>query len=245
VIYEVDDPRDEFDQLYGLGDSVDAVSGQPIDHLPSRRPTVAIVEDHVIVREGLELLVSRSGNWDLMWSGSDLEQLVSLGIVPDLVLLDLNINGQLASPWLVSTLVRRGARVLAVTGMPTRASISEAAAAGVTGFVSKGSGSAELANAMWSVVEGRSWMCAQIRMTMASASDLRTAVRLTPREQTTLAMYAKGFKVVTIARDLQISEHTVRHHLRSVREKLAAVGYPAPTQLELTRRAVELGVVDR
>lgn len=207
--------------------------------------TIAIVEDHEIVREGLELLVSRFGDWRLIWSGADLAALAQAAEVADLVLLDLNLHGQPAPPDLVQTVVSRGSHVLAITGTATRTLINQAAAAGVTGFVSKGSGSAELINAMRAVVLGRTWMCAQIRATMASASDLQTAVHLTERERTTLAKYAQGVKVATIARELGISEHTVRHHLRSVREKLAAVGYAAPTQLELARRAVELGVIDR
>ncbi|MFA7265526.1 MAG: response regulator transcription factor [Candidatus Nanopelagicales bacterium] len=204
---------------------------------------VAIVEDHELVRDGLEVLVERQPRYRLVWSGSSLSELVETKADVDLLLLDLLLDGEPPDSTEIRTLVSRGVRVLAVTGVTRRVVVSEAGSAGVLGFVSKESGSKELIEAMEAVSAGRSWMCLNIRTRIMTTGAVRDNVVLTERETEVLAEYCQGAKVATIGRHLDISEHTVRHHIRSVREKLSIAGFPAPTQLELRRRAIELGVI--
>lgn len=68
-------------------------------------------------------------------------------------------------------------------------------------------------------------------------------LRLTPREREILALYAAGDKADSVARQLGVSRETVLDHVRHIRVKYSDAQRPAPTKVDLYRRAVEDGVL--
>ncbi|ALJ19206.1 response regulator transcription factor [Microbacterium sp. No. 7] len=68
-------------------------------------------------------------------------------------------------------------------------------------------------------------------------------VVLTERERQVLALYAGGRTAGQVASRLFISRGTVHDHIRRIRAKYEAAGRPAPTKVDLFRRAVEDGIV--
>lgn len=70
-----------------------------------------------------------------------------------------------------------------------------------------------------------------------------TAPRLSPRERDVLELYAMGETAIQVAQLLGIGQNTVLDHIKSIREKYAAVGRAAPHKIDLFRRAAEDGVI--
>lgn len=67
--------------------------------------------------------------------------------------------------------------------------------------------------------------------------------KLSSREAEVLALYASGETAERVASILCLSRETVYDHIRRVRAKYAAADRPAPTKVDLFRRAVEDGIL--
>lgn len=63
------------------------------------------------------------------------------------------------------------------------------------------------------------------------------------RERDVLHLYASGLPLKAVAEQLGIAHSTAREHLDRVRAKYVEVGRPAPTKVDLLRRAVEDGIL--
>ena len=74
---------------------------------------------------------------------------------------------------------------------------------------------------------------------VVSPPDEPLLEQLTPRERTVLALVADGLPNREIARELDISEHTVKFHLASVFGKLGA-----SSRTEAVRRGLRLGLIE-
>lgn len=69
------------------------------------------------------------------------------------------------------------------------------------------------------------------------------AVQLGRRERDVLHLYASGLPMKQVASQLGVAPSTVKQHLDRVRRKYVEVGRPAPTKVDLLRRAVEDGIL--
>ena len=67
--------------------------------------------------------------------------------------------------------------------------------------------------------------------------------KLSQREAEVLTLYASGETAERVAGQLFVSRETVYDHVRNIRSKYAAANRPAPTKVDLFRRAVEDGLV--
>ncbi|WP_269046387.1 response regulator transcription factor [Paenarthrobacter sp. Z7-10] len=66
---------------------------------------------------------------------------------------------------------------------------------------------------------------------------------LSPREAEALRLYASGFGQYQVARRMGISQASVKEHIDRVRAKYAHGGRPAPTKIDLFKRAIEDGLL--
>ena len=66
-------------------------------------------------------------------------------------------------------------------------------------------------------------------------------VQLPARQQQVLALYASGEKASTVARRMNLSVDTVNDYITRIRRKYAEIGRPAPTKMDLYKRALEDG----
>ncbi len=77
----------------------------------------------------------------------------------------------------------------------------------------------------------------------APRGEIGEGVRLSRREVEVLALYAAGEKAYGVARKLGVARETVVDYVRRIRAKYKAVGRPAPTKIDLYKRAVEDGII--
>lgn len=81
------------------------------------------------------------------------------------------------------------------------------------------------------------------RFHTAASAMSDSSPSLSERELSVLRIYASGSKLATVARRLEISPQTVKHHLKNIRRKFDESGRHSPTQLDLYRSAIALGLL--
>ncbi|MFJ4717233.1 response regulator [Streptomyces sp. NPDC088785] len=188
--------------------------------------TLLIVDDHPVVRDGVRgMFESAPGFTVLGEAASGVEAVARAGeLDPDVVLMDLRMPGG-GGVDAIRELARRGARarVLVLTTYDTDSDTLPAIEAGATGYLLKDAPREELFAAVRAAAEGRTVL------SPAVASRLVTAVRtpaapadetLSAREREVLVLVARGTSNKEIARELFISEATVKTHLTHIYGKL-------------------------
>jgi DNA-binding NarL/FixJ family response regulator len=209
---------------------------------------VAVVEDHPLVRQGLEMLVRESGTCELVASAASLEELATAppaNGVPafdvtafDVVVLDLNLPGRSGAD-AVADLVTAGAAVVVFSASAGEADVLDALAAGAAGYVTKHSQPQEVVRALEVVAAGGSYVSPTLAGMLLRADRSAPADdSLTPREKEILVLVARGERDQDIAAQLYISISTVHSHLERIRQKTGRRRRP-----DLTRLAIEQGLL--
>ncbi|MCQ4210089.1 response regulator [Streptomyces longispororuber] len=188
--------------------------------------TLLIVDDHPVVRDGLRgMFESATGFTVLGEAANGVEAVTRVAeLDPDVVLMDLRMPGG-GGVDAIKELARRGARcrVLVLTTYDTDSDTLPAIEAGATGYLLKDAPREELFTAVRAAAQGRTVL------SPAVASRLVTAVRtpapaadetLSSREREVLVLVARGTSNKEIARELFISEATVKTHLTHIYGKL-------------------------
>ncbi len=212
---------------------------------------ILLVDDHVIVRQGLRLLIESSPDMMVVAEAGTCQEALSAASreVPDIVLLDLDLgtgSGLDIIPQLVS--LGDSVHVLVLTGVQDPEIQRQAVRLGAVGIIEKGQAREMLIRAIRKIMEGEVWV--DRAMTALLLKDLRRSsesqrldtesariASLTPREREVIKLIAQGFGTARIAKDLFISEKTVRNHLASIFSKLMV-----SDRLELAIFAVRHGL---
>jgi DNA-binding NarL/FixJ family response regulator len=208
---------------------------------------VLVVDDHAVVREGLRGFLDLQDGIEVVGEAADgdeaLEQAVSLS--PDVVLMDLvmpRLDGVAAMRRLRERLPR--ARVIVLTSFVDDDRLLPAVRAGAAGYLLKNAEPRELPLSVRAAHAGEALLdpvvAARLVEALAEAGEDGPLDRLTPREREVLQLIARGLPNKQIARELDLSERTVKTHVGHVLGKL---GVADRTQAALV--AVRAGLVDR
>ncbi|HKV45394.1 MAG TPA: response regulator transcription factor [bacterium] len=187
---------------------------------------ILIVDDHPVVREGLVAVLEDARDFEVVGTvGSADEALASADAArPDVVLLDLEMpgtNGIDAIPLLASTASHP--RVIVLTAYDTEERVLGAIRAGASGYLLKGAPASEIALAIRAVGEGGSYLTPRVASwVVARLHDPRRPGALSGRERQVLRLVAQGMSNKQIARQLAITERTVKFHMTSIFNKLGA-----------------------
>jgi DNA-binding NarL/FixJ family response regulator len=181
---------------------------------------VLLVDDHSVVRAGLEQLLSNTDELEVVGSASDGLEAVALcdELDPDVVLMDLRmpvVDGIEATRRILEA--RPATRIVVLTSFSERDRILEALDAGAVGYLLKDAEPDELLRGIRAAGRGESPLAPKVAQTvLADRAHGRPAERLTDREREILTLLAKGLANKQIARRLSISEKTVKAHLTNV-----------------------------
>ena len=201
---------------------------------------VAIIDDHTLVREALVNACEASGFVEVVHQGDDIQAALELPVAPDVVLLDLELDGHEINAREARVLMDRGSRVIIVSATTKAHAVGELLREGADGFVSKLDATEDLLAAIASVHEGDGWVTPQLAAFIIS--DARRPM-LSQQELTALKLYAAGLKIESVARRMNIAPSTAREYIARVRSKYAAVGRPAPTKVSLHENAKSDGFI--
>ncbi|MDK9498087.1 response regulator transcription factor [Streptomyces katrae] len=210
-------------------------------------PRVLIVDDHPLFREGLRAALESTGGAVVVAeaeTGGEVPDAVDRHR-PDVVVMDLSlpdVSGIEATRRLAGT--HPGLPVLMLTMSDDDGSLLAALQAGARGYVVKGAGSEEVLHALRTVAAGGAVIGSEIA---ARLSELLAGGRrrdagqlfpsLTSREVEVLELIARGHDNRRIARELVLSEKTVRNHITHVFEKLQVT-----SRAEAVARARDAGL---
>ncbi len=200
--------------------------------------SILVADDHFIVRMGLIALVNTEPDLAIVAEAADGNQAVEQFVKhkPDLVLMDLRMpvkDGIEAT----MEICRQdpNARVLMLTTFEGDTDIHKALQAGAQGYVLKNATGQELIPAIQAVAAGQRWIPKEIAKRLASRKLFE---ELTPREVQVLQLLAKGLANKQMGDVLDISEHTVKDHLKSVFGKLQVVD-----RTEAVTAAIQRGII--
>lgn len=207
---------------------------------------VALIDDHESVRLGLEAACARDSQ-TVVFSGNTVAlylewRAVHAASPADVVVLDLTLGDGTTVTENVASLVNDGASVVIHSVADRPAAVREALAAGAAGVVSKSSALDDVLDAIRTVAQGE----ALNNVEWASAVDGDHAfadAQLSTREREVLRLYATGLPLKAVAERLGVAYSTAKENITRIRVKYVEVGRPAPTKVDLLRRAMEDGIV--
>ena len=194
---------------------------------------VMVVDDHALFRRGLEMVLQQEPDIDLVGEASDGLEAVDKAqeLMPDVVLMDVRMprrSGIEAAGQIKDLLPH--AKILMLTISDEEADLYDAIKAGASGYLLKEIPIEEVADAIRSVWQGQSRISPSMAskllnefaaMSKASADRPQMpAPKLTDREMEVLKLVAQGMNNRDIAKELFISENTVKNHIRNILEKL-------------------------
>jgi DNA-binding NarL/FixJ family response regulator len=204
---------------------------------------VPLVEDQGPFAESLRAaLVEHAGAKDVCIAATLAHATEALQTFrPDLVLLDLGLpdgNG-LSLLDQVATLKERPT-VIVLTIFDDDEHLFGALRKGADGYILKEESGVELAKLLHEILEGRpplSGSIAERILRCLRGARAASQPALTEREEQVVRLLAAGHTVESTARQLEISAHTVQHHVKNTYRKLNV-----HSRAELTRAAVGLGM---
>ncbi len=192
-----------------------------------------VVDDHALFRRGLEIVLAQEPDIEVVGEAGDGAEAVeqAADLLPDVVLMDVRMprRSGIEACTAIKDVVP-SARIIMLTISDEEGDLYEAIKAGATGYLLKEISIDEVATAIRAVAGGQSLI------SPAMASKLLTefatlikrdgdrhqvpAPRLTERELEVLRLVARGLNNRDIAKQLFISENTVKNHIRNILEKL-------------------------
>lgn len=181
---------------------------------------VLVVDDHAALREGVAAMCAPEPDIEIVGEASNGEEAVTAfkALRPHIMLLDLAMPVRNGIEVIEEIRQSHGdARIIVLTTYEGDAQALRALKAGASGYLLKSSLRKQLLDAIRAVNSGRRYILAEVAHEIAihAAED-----PLSAREISVLAMVAEGKPNKAIARDLGVSEDTVKAHLRSIFSKL-------------------------
>lgn len=204
---------------------------------------VAIVDDHESVRLGLKAAFVDEG-YDVVAVAPTVDDLIAslAGNEVDVVVLDLSLGDGSSVTENVKRVQAAGAAVLIHSIADRVGLVREALAAGAAGVIPKSSATKTVIAAAATVARGEVLNNLEWATAIDADRDFAKA-QLGRREREILHLYASGLPLKLAAEQLGIGYSTAREYLDRIRVKYVEVGRPAPTKVDLLRRAVEDGIL--
>ena len=186
---------------------------------------ILIADDHDLLRDTLVAFVEGAGDFETR-TAPDLGQ--ALKVIKaegpfDLVLLDYNMPGMDGLKGVKRALAQGGApHVALISGEANRSVVEAAMEAGAIGFVPKTLPAKSLVNAIRFMATGEQYVPVEFMTGEANAPSHPLAEKLTARELQVLRGLSEGKANKEIARDLELSEPTIKLHVKTLYRKIGA-----------------------
>ena len=184
---------------------------------------VLLADDHGVVRDGLARLLGSVPDIEVVAAAADSDQAVELAREhrPDVVLMDLRMPGMDGSEATRRLLESDPAmQVVILTSFSERDEILGALDAGAIGYLLKDAEPDELIRGVRAAAQGDSPLDPKAARTLIGSRSGGQSHPLTDREREVLQLVARGLPNKLIARELGISEKTVKAHLTTVFQRI-------------------------
>ena len=204
---------------------------QTIAREEQARIRVLVVDDQELFRRGLTMLLSVEDDIEVIGEASDGSAAATMAAstAPDVILMDVRMPKLTGIEACVAMKdAAPHARIIMLTASDEEADLYEAVKSGASGYLLKDSSIDEVAQAVRVVSEGQSLISPSMAVKLIDEfkqmskpeREQGPALKLTERELEVLRLVAKGLNNREVAKELFISENTVKNHVRNILEKL-------------------------
>ena len=183
-----------------------------------------IVDDHSVVRRGLETLLGTFDDIEIVGTAADGNEAVQLAAErqPDIILMDLsmpNLDGFEATRQILAASPK--IRIVALTSFSEQRKVFDAISSGAIGYLLKDSTPVELVEGVRAAFAGESPLDPKAARILIEVQRNPVVVpTLSPREWEVLKILPEGLTNKGIGKKLGISERTVKAHLTAIFSKL-------------------------
>lgn len=200
---------------------------------------ILIADDHSLVRMGLSLLIAHQKDMELVGEAengqSAVEQIRRLK--PDVVIMDLMmpvLSGAEATKIVHTELP--DVKIVILTSFGTSADLSQAISDGAAGVILKDSATKNLIEAIHTVTAGESYISAEL---LRMAEEDAAALQLTDHQKAILASVVRGFTNADIAKQMSVSEPTIKKTLWTIFERIGAANRAEAATIAVRKNLVK------
>ena len=204
---------------------------------------ILIVDDHPVVRTGIEGMLASQADLEIVGQAADGASAVDLcaEVYPAVVLMDLRMAGMdgVAATRAIKSRFPT-IQVLVLTTYDSDADILRAIEAGATGYLLKDTPREQLFQAIRSAARGEAALAPTVAARLMSRMRAPAEESLSAREIEVLALVARGASNRQVGRELHISEATVKTHLIHIFDKLGVADRTSAVTTALERGILAL-----
>lgn len=190
----------------------------------------ALIDDHPLFRDGVRQTLSLAGDIKVVAEGTCADDAIHIAqsMSPDVMLLDINMPGSGIAATTSITEAHPDIKIALLTVSENEGDVAAAMASGARGYILKGISGAELVQIIRAIHGGQSYvapalaavMLRKLRQVEPQPLDAAAGEQLTAREDQILCQVAQGLTNKEIARNLSISEKTVKHYMTLIMQKM-------------------------
>ena len=212
---------------------------------------VIIADDHLVVREGLKLIIETNDNFQVIGEAANGEETLSLleSRTPDVILMDLNMP-KMSGLETIKELKERNINipVVILTTYNEDELMINGLELGAKGYLLKDTGREHLFRTIESAIRGDTLLQPEMMARLLAARNKRhdeqdtsaEKLLISEKEGIVLQAIARGYRSKEIAADMGISERTVKAHLTNIYNKLGV-----DSRSQAVAVAIERGIVQR
>lgn len=185
---------------------------------------ILIVDDHLIVREGIRLILETQDGYEVTGEAENGQQALVLleTITPDVILLDLNMPILDGLNFLKKfNSLKKGIPVIILTTYNEQHLLLEAVELGVASYLLKDTGREKLFATIDAALRGETLLQPEmLQLLLKAQAEKHTPKLFTEKELLVLQALARGLKNNEIAQEMSIAERTVKSYLTTIYSKL-------------------------
>ena len=189
---------------------------------------VAIIDDHPMFREGVVTVLMGVEGIEVVREGTTAADALRIAqeVLPDVMLLDIGVPGGGVEAAASIARACPDVRTVMLTASENEQHVMSALQAGARGYILKGSSGHEVVEAVRAIAKGDSYMAPNLaaRLLIKQGKQVETVKdiprNLNSREEEIFAFVARGRSNKEIARALNCTERTVKHHMTKIMQKL-------------------------